>query len=96
MSRHFALLNAVATSTPALFAPPSVLTHYCAALIRWAALYPSNGPRWFRTAEFPALLTAIKALEARPATLAAIKAEGLGPTPFSAPSYPQPPEGVAL
>jgi glutathione S-transferase len=35
-------------------------------------------------------------LETRPATLAAMAAEGLGPTPFTAPHHACPPEGSAL
>jgi len=35
-------------------------------------------------------------LDRSDAAKAAIAAEGLGPRPFSAPGYPDPPEGTAL
>lgn len=96
MTRHYALLNAAAEKTPALFAAPCVLSWYTATLMRWSMLYPKGGARWLHIADYPALLAMTKALERRPATHAAALAEGLGPTPFSQPHYPCPPEGTPL
>lgn len=93
--RHFGLLESAAQQTPALFAAPSLLGAYTAALMRWPMLYPKDGARWFRIHDFPALHAMALTLEQRPATLAAAKAEGLGPTPFTAPQYACPPEGSA-
>lgn len=96
MVRHFTLLNQAATDHPTLFAAPCVLAYYTATLMRWPMLYPKTAQRWFKITDFPALHAMATALEARPATLATIRAEGLGPTPFTAPHYPRPPEGSAL
>lgn len=95
MQRHFALLDAAAQAQPQLFAAPSVLAPYVAALMRWSVLYPEGHDTWFRLADFPALATLARALETRPATARAARAEGLGPAPFTAPEYACPPEGSA-
>lgn len=92
---HFALIDKIAAQDPPLFDPPSALGLYTLALIRWPALYPKGGTGWFTLADFPALHRIALIAEARPATHAAQKAEGLGPTPFSAPHYASPPEGSA-
>lgn len=96
MWQHFGLLDQAAAATPALFAAPAVLGAYCAVLMRWSVLYPQNTARWFDAARYPALLAIARQLEIRPAALAAARAEGLGPTPFSAPVPAIPPEGTAL
>lgn len=96
MTRHFALLNAAALTHPDLFVLPSVLTTYIAPLMRWAVLYPMGQTQWFHLAAYPNLAPHITALESRPATQRLIIAEGLGPTPFTAPAYANPPEGSAL
>lgn len=95
MNRHFGLLDAAAAQSPALFAAPSVLSYYTATLMRWPMLYPRDAARWFTITDFPALHAMAKALESRPATLAAAAAEGLGPDPFTQPHYACPPEGSA-
>ena len=64
-------------------------------LLRWAALYPRGGTGWFDLASWPRLATMARALETRPAAIAAARAEGLGDTPFSAPRLATPPEGTA-
>lgn len=94
MRGHFTLLNSAAVDMPALFAPPSVLAQYTAALLRWSVLY--TRPGWFRLAEYPALQAMAAALETRPSVAALIAAEGLGPQPFTRPQPCQPPEGAAL
>lgn len=92
MQTHFGLLDRVA-DTP-LFAPPSVLALYAAALLRWSVLY--TRPDWFRLADYPALAARAAALEIRPSVAALIAAEGLGPRPFTEPQPCRPPEGSAL
>lgn len=96
MQRHFALLDLAAHNHPTLFAPPSILTIYTCALMRWSVLYPTGAARWFRLSDYPTLAALAAAQETRPATKAAILAEGLGPTPFTAPTYATPPEGSAI
>ena len=96
MIRHFTLLNQACADHPDLFAPTSILTSYFAPLMRWAVLYPAGQTRWFHLADYPHLAQQIAALEARPAAQRLIAAEGLGTTPFTAPSYSNPPEGSAV
>lgn len=74
---------------------PSLLDFYLAACLRWCALYPKGGTDWFNLDQTPALAHLCRMLEQRPSVGAAIQAEGLGPTPFSAPTYANPPEGSA-
>lgn len=74
---------------------PWVTDYYIAALLRWCALYPQGRTGWFRLADWPALASLTRRLEPRAAVQAAIRAEGLGPAPFSAPHYAVPPEGSA-
>jgi glutathione S-transferase len=95
LREHFALVDTAATTTPRLFAPGGVLAPYIACLMRWAMLYPEGGPRWFDPAGYPALEKMARQLEARAATQRLIRAEGLGPTPFTAPVLAAPPEGSA-
>ncbi|MBS1303914.1 glutathione S-transferase family protein [Loktanella sp. SALINAS62] len=88
VSAHLALIDA---HTDAL----SPLHHcYLAPMLRWTALYGDNGD-WFSIRDFPALQTLATVFEASPAAQRAAMAEGLGPTPFSAPRHAQPPEGTA-
>ena len=75
---------------------PSILDYYIAGCLRFIALYPQSRCDWFQLGQYPALLAHVSALETRPAVLAACAAEGLGPTPFSAPTYARPPEGCAV
>ena len=70
---------------------------YLAPMLRWLALYPqSSDKNWFQLARYPALMDMAARLETRPSVHAAQSAEGLGPTPFTAPILPVPPEGSAL
>lgn len=75
---------------------PSVLDIYLCVMLRWMALYPAGETGWFRLAAWPRLAALAARLETRPAVARAQAAEGLGPTPFSAPRPPTPPEGSAL
>lgn len=98
LSRSFATLNTVAAARPAwLGGPsPSVLDFYVAALLRWPVLYPTAADRsWFDLAATPDLARIATRVETLPCTSALQKAEGLGMTPFTSPTYPNPPEGSA-
>ncbi len=64
-------------------------------ILRWLALYPKGGADWFALSDWPWLLALAERLETRRAVQVAVLAEGLGPTPLSAPIYANPPEGVA-
>lgn len=74
---------------------PSILDCYLCPMLRWLALYPRDATGWFALSRWPHLVALAQRMEARPSTLAAVAAEGLGPTPFSAPILPQPPQGSA-
>ncbi len=71
----------------------SILDCYLAPMLRWPALYPEAEAPWFDLGRWPGLLAVARAMDARPETRDAARAEGLGPTPFSAPVRPNPPEG---
>lgn len=96
MKRHFALLDDAARQHPDLFANQAILTTYLAPLMRWAVLYPFGQTPWFNMQSYPHLAAHVKMLETRPSVLRCARAEGLGPTPFTAPTYATPPEGSAL
>lgn len=96
MKVHFAELEAAAAAEPALFAPFSPIACYAVVLLRWSVLYPIGQRQWRDLAATPRLAALAAAMETAPAALAAGTAEGLGPTPFTAPQYPTPPEGSAL
>lgn len=74
---------------------PSIMGCYLGPLLRWCILYgkaftPTDWERWPRLHAFAAHA------ETRPAVQRASSAEGLGPTPFSAPHPCNPPEGSAI
>lgn len=93
LQRHFAALDARAAEAPFALA----IQVYLAAMLRWCALYPADADRsWFDLTNTPHLLALCVALEQTPATAAAQTAEGLGPTPFSAPIYATPSKGSAI
>lgn len=93
--RALRLLDEAATTTPALFAAPSVLGAYVVAFLRWSVLY-ARPNAWFRLSEYPALAAMADDWEGRVSVAALIRAEGMAPCPFTAPAPPNPPEGVAL
>ena len=97
ITRHLDMIEAEAgKGLPWLCAAaPSALDLYLACLLRWMALYPRGGTVWFSLAKWPQIHEMATRLDQFPATRAAIKAEGLGPTPFSRPHHPTPPEGSA-
>lgn len=73
----------------------SVLDFYLCALLRWMALYPKGGTGWLDLTATPKIHALACSLEMRNSVIRTAEAEGLGPTPFSAPCYAQPPEGTA-
>ncbi|MCF7697918.1 glutathione S-transferase family protein [Loktanella sp. M215] len=75
---------------------PDHVLHMCylAPLLRWPALY--GGPTdWYDLRHWPRLHRFAQVFEESAPALRAARAEGLGPTPFSAPVLPDPPEGSA-
>lgn len=97
IARHLANLSREAGQGHAWMGgpEPSILDYYLCCLLRWRALYPAGQIGGFTLDAFPALQALARRLEHCPAVCAAIYAEGLGATPFSAPSYANPPEGSA-
>lgn len=97
ITRHLDTLEQAAGDMPALFdgAAPTVIALYLGPVLRWTALYPPGETEWFDLAQWPRLRAMARGLERRASTRAAIQAEGLGPTPFTAPQMPNPPEGSA-
>jgi len=92
---HFDLLNRLAAdAAPGTFGArraqdaPNLIDLYALVLMRWTALYPDDGPRWFDIRRYPALLDIARRVERRETVRMVAKAEGLGPTLFSAPGYP--------
>lgn len=75
---------------------PWMLDYYVATILRWCALYGAAESGWFDLAQYPRLAAMAQSIETRPAVARAALAEGLGPTPFSAPHPANPPEGRAL
>lgn len=93
-----AQLDRVAATTPQWLASqtPTGLDFYIACCLRWCALYPSGVSHdWFDLSATPALARLCHQLEALPCTATLQTAEGLGNTPFTAPSYANPPQGSA-
>jgi glutathione S-transferase len=96
LRQHLTLLDDLTTQAPGWFTAdrPSTLTLYVACLMRWMKLYPSNGNRnWFDLGNTPSLRLILAELEQRPSVQSSCHAEGLGPSPFTAPIYATPPEG---
>lgn len=94
----FDRLEAVAAQRPTWLGAdmPTGLDFYIAACLRWCALYPVDAPRnWLATRRLPALMQMAAHVEGLPCTVALQSAEGLGPTPFTSPSYANPPHGSA-
>ena len=98
LKTHLASLEAAAAEGTRWLAgqTPSVLDLYLACLMRWMALYPEGRDRsWFALSATPRLAQMLACLETRLSVAKAQDAEGLGATPFTSPSYAQPPEGSA-
>ncbi|WP_421999711.1 glutathione S-transferase family protein [Roseovarius mucosus] len=90
-------LDILETRAAPWFSPetPSVLDYYLACLMRWRALYPEGTRGTYDAGAWPRLHALLTHLETRPATSRVATAEGLGPHPFTAPQYCNPPEGSA-
>lgn len=73
---------------------PAAIAAYVAPLLRWSALY-GNDTSWFDLSHYPALQVFAQSYETSPHTAAVCALEGLGPTAFSNPQFPNPPEGSA-
>ncbi len=91
ITAHLDVLNA---ANPDWLHTPSIHACYLAPLLRWPALYGGD-PAWYDLRNWPNLLAFARVYETTVPALKAAKAEGLGPTPFSAPTMPDPPEGSA-
>ncbi|NIZ15747.1 glutathione S-transferase family protein [Phaeobacter sp. HF9A] len=92
------ILEAALIETPALSgqAQPTLFDLYLPCLMRWCKLYAETpGQPWFDITAYPALYALCLRAERRASTRAAQQAEGLGPTPFTAPKLATPPEGSA-
>jgi len=92
LKRHLTALDARAAQEPFELA----IQFYLACLLRWSVLYPVQKDQdWFSLDAYPNLKQMCLTLDSLPCTAAAQTAEGLGPTPFSAPRYATPPQGSA-
>ncbi|MCG7574202.1 glutathione S-transferase family protein [Phaeobacter sp. CNT1-3] len=99
LKNHLTLLdNHINDATPSYLgaAAPSVLDYYVGYMLRWCALYPRTQSGWFRLSDYPRLAQLAATLETRPAMVTLQNAEGLGPTPLSAPRLATPLEGVTI
>ncbi|MCG7622975.1 glutathione S-transferase family protein [Epibacterium sp. Ofav1-8] len=95
---HLRMVDAALAVTPALTGKdqPTLLDLYLPCLLRWTKLYAETAQTpWFDLSAYPALSEMCRRAEARNSTKAAQIAEGLGPTPFTAPTFAIPPEGSA-
>lgn len=90
---HFQTLNTAETQAFGHDTPTAIDV---AALLRWCAIYGPDDRIWFNLDDTPRLTHFCQRLQDVPATAKAQSAEGLGPTPFTAPRRPNPPEGSAL
>ena len=97
LARHLDKLEMLAAGAHDWFAgkAPSALDFYLACALRWMALYPKGETGWFKIGNWPLLHEMAARLEHCQAVAVAINAEGLGPNPFTAPQYANPPEGSA-
>ena len=76
----------IAAQAPRWLSPdhPGVLGYYIGILVRWLILLPPP-PYGLDLDDFPNLRAVLAAHETRPAALRVVKADGLGPTPFTNP-----------
>jgi glutathione S-transferase len=98
LKQHLTILNDAAGAGHSWLVgvSPSVLDFYIAACLRWLVLYPRTKiGGTIDVRPYTHLMTLAKRVEQHPAARTARAVEGLGPTPFSAPVYAQPPEGSA-
>ncbi len=96
IARHLEILEIAAAQSPAFpDAAPNAICFYLACLLRWHALYPIDDPSGFSLDALPHLHAICAGVERTQAAQIAAIAEGLGPTPFTAPRYADPPLGSA-
>jgi glutathione S-transferase len=89
MHKHLEMLDGVLATTGWLVAgTPTLADFYLAVCLRWAQVYPTGRPLLDSLAEPPRIVALLRAVEARPGTLRACAAEGLGPHPFTRPTPP--------
>lgn len=91
---HFDILESAQTTPWLDDGTASINACYLAPMLRWCALYGGDSS-WFDLTRWPRLHAFARHCDTRPAFAAAAQSEGLGPTPFSAPHSPTPPEGSA-
>lgn len=77
----------ITTKAPAWLSTdtPGALGYYLGIVIRWAIYMPHDPTLRFSLAPFPALQAVLAAHEGFPAARRVAEADGLGPTPFTAP-----------
>ncbi len=90
------ILEATAADQPEWLSTTSAHGCYLCPMLRWLALYPDTNPDWYDLSRWPHLHDLAQAMDISPHGVASAAAEGLGPTPFSAPVRPNPPEGSAI
>jgi glutathione S-transferase len=88
-------LHLLDNAAPDWLLEESILGCYLAPLLRWPVIY-GNNPGWLNLADYPNLLAFARRFEASEASRRCAEAEGLGEKPFSAPEFPNPPEGSPL
>jgi len=75
---------------------PTLLDIYICTCLRWSQIYPAHGAKsWNDIDSYPSLRDLAALLERHAAVKVVQRAEGLGDTPFSAPTLPNPPIGSA-
>ncbi len=92
---HFDVLAAAQNAEWLDTGDPTAQGCYLAPMLRWCALY-GGATDWFDLTDWPRLLDFAQRADSWSATHHAAMAEGLGPTPFSAPQPCDPPEGQPL
>ena len=96
IKNHLTLLNLeVGDKMFFLCNTPSILDIYLCVMLRWMKLYPVQNTDWFSLERYKNLESICQNLEIRASVRLAAKAEGLGQTIFSNPSYAKPPIGSA-
>ncbi len=78
----------ITTKAPAWLSneTPGALGYYLGVVLRWAIYMPHDPTLRFSLAPFPALRAVLAAHENFPAARRVAEADGLGPTPFTAPA----------
>jgi len=97
IAESFARLDHEARTGTAFTDTPGALDFYIAACMRWCRIYPDmETGAWLTLEDTPALAAMCARIEGLPACDALLSAEGLEPHPFTAPRWPNPPEGRRL